>query len=41
MTNKSVEPTPMSFVIRLFLGFLFILSLSILLFAKLGCSPQR
>ncbi len=40
MPNKSVEPTPMSFVIRLFLGSLFILSLSILLFAKRGSSPQ-
>ena len=40
MPNKSVEPTPPSFVIRLSLGSLFILYLSSIVFAKLGCSPQ-
>ncbi|ODS30833.1 MAG: hypothetical protein SCARUB_04043 [Candidatus Scalindua rubra] len=40
MPNKSVEPTPPPFVIRLFLGSLFILFLSIILFAKRGSSPQ-
>ena len=40
MPNNSVVPHPMSFAIRLFLGSLFILFLSITLFAKRGCSPQ-
>ena len=35
-----MEPTPSPFAIRLFLGSLFILFLSIILFAKRGCSPQ-
>ena len=35
------KPTPPSFVIQLFLGSLFILFLSINLFAKRGCSPRR
>ncbi len=35
-----MEPTPPSFVIRLFSGSLFTLFLSIVLFAKRGCSPQ-
>ncbi len=38
LTRKS---TPLSFAIRLFLGSLFILFLSIILFAKRGCSPRR
>ena len=38
--NKSVEPTPLSFAVLLFLGSLFILFLSIILFAKRGSSPQ-
>lgn len=40
MPNKSVEPTPLPFAIRLFLDSLFILVLSIILFAKRGSSPQ-
>ncbi len=39
--NKIVEPTPPSFAIRLYSGSLFILFLSINLFAKRGCSPRR
>jgi hypothetical protein len=39
--DKSVEPTPPSFVIRLYLDSVFILFLSIILFAKWGCSPRR
>ncbi len=35
---KSVEPTPLSFAIQLFLGSLLILFLTIILFAKRGCS---
>ena len=40
MPNKLVETTPLPFVIQLFSGSLFILFLSIILFAKQGCSPQ-
>jgi len=40
MPNKSVEPTPLTFAIQLFLVSLFILFLSIILFAKRGSSPQ-
>jgi hypothetical protein len=38
--NKSVEPTPPPFAIRLLLGSLFVLFLSIILFTIRGCSPQ-
>ena len=36
-----MEPTPLSFAIRLFLDSLFVLFLSIILFAIRGCSPRR
>ncbi len=35
-----MEPTPPPFVIRLYSGSLYSLFLSIILFAKRGCSPQ-
>ncbi len=39
--NQSAEPTPLSCAILLFLGSLFTLFLTIILFAKRGRSPWR